>query len=94
MCLQQITIRCSLVYILSGTNVDAQSVVIPQTGTWAIIDDLVLGANPTYAQTKMIFPKITQVSPNPTSRQKFNLFQHRNFFQPVHCALLMLQEKF
>lgn len=31
---------------LSGTNVDAQNVFIPQTGTYAIIDDLYLGSNP------------------------------------------------
>lgn len=31
---------------LSGTNMDAQNVFIPQTGTYAIIDDLTLGSNP------------------------------------------------
>ncbi len=50
---------------LSGTNVDVQNVAIPQTGTWAIIDDLVLGLDPTGIKENNI-SKITQVSPNPT----------------------------
>lgn len=34
---------------LSGSNMDAQNVFIPQTGTYAIIDDLYLGSNPVTA---------------------------------------------
>ena len=59
---------------LSGTNVDAQSVFIPQTGTWAIIDDLVLGAIPTTGIEENNVSHIYNVGPNPCQERSMIYF--------------------
>lgn len=60
---------------LSGTNVDGQGVSIPQTGTWAIIDDIAL----TYSTTTGVKANdnlnfIEQVYPQPSSNIVFLIY--------------------
>lgn len=61
---------------LSGTNVDAQNVFIPQTGTYAIIDDLYLGSNPVTAikNNSSEVDIIMIVYPQPATNMAFMIY--------------------
>ena len=73
---------------LSGTNVDGQGVVIPQTGTWAIIDDIAL-ATPTVTSIKEndAAQIIEQVYPQPSTNMAFMVY---NLTQNVSSTLKLL----
>lgn len=61
---------------LSGPNMDAQSVFIPQTGTYAIIDDLYLGSNPVTSLNNNFLENdvIVSVYPQPAINTAFMIY--------------------
>jgi len=74
---------------LSGPNMDAQNVFIPQTGTYAIIDDLYLGSNPV-TSIKNNNPEndiIMSVYPQPASNIAFLIY---NLTETSICELKLL----
>jgi hypothetical protein len=70
---------------LSGTNVDAQSVFIPQTGTWAIIDDITMGPDiATGIKESVINEGIEKVYPQPSTNMAFMIY---NLTEAAVCEL-------
>ncbi|MDP3557692.1 MAG: T9SS type A sorting domain-containing protein [Bacteroidota bacterium] len=72
---------------LSGINVDAQSVFIPQTGTWAIIDDLSLGSNPvvtSLSDNSVENSAIESVFPQPANNTAFMVY---SLYETSICEL-------
>ena len=70
---------------LSGTNTDAQSVFIPQTGTWAIIDDITMGPDiTTGVKETMAIEGIEKVYPQPATNMAFMIY---NLTQTSICEL-------
>ncbi|MBA3682326.1 MAG: T9SS type A sorting domain-containing protein [Bacteroidetes bacterium] len=70
---------------LSGPNNDAEGAFIPQTGTWAIIDDLTLGVDlSTGLKEKIITEDIEKVYPQPATNMAFMIY---NLKETAICEL-------
>ncbi len=60
---------------LSGQGVDAQNVHIPQTGTWAILDDITLGPDiTTSVKENVVSDDIEKVYPQPATNMAFMIY--------------------
>jgi hypothetical protein len=73
---------------LSGQGFDAQSVHIPQTGTWAIIDDLQMGPDITtgIVESKIV-DGIEKVYPQPSTNMAFMIY---NLTEISVCELKLM----
>lgn len=74
---------------LSGPNMDAQNVFIPQTGTYAIIDDLYLGSNPVTSikNNNSENEIIMSVYPQPSTNSAFMIY---TLTESAVCELKLL----
>ncbi len=73
---------------LSGQGVDGQGVHIPQTGTWAIIDDLQMGPDiATGINENKIVDAIEKVYPQPSTNMAFMIY---NLTETAICELKLL----
>ncbi|MBL7921010.1 MAG: T9SS type A sorting domain-containing protein [Bacteroidia bacterium] len=73
---------------LSGQGVDGQGVHIPQTGTWAIIDDLQMGPDiATGINENKVVDAIENVYPQPSSNMAFMIY---NLTETSVCELKLL----
>ncbi|MEO6304675.1 MAG: T9SS type A sorting domain-containing protein [Bacteroidia bacterium] len=73
---------------LSGQGFDAQSVHIPQTGTWAIIDDLQMGPDINVGMKEEIAEDgIESVYPQPSTNMAFMIY---NLTQTSECELKLM----
>lgn len=73
---------------LSGPNLDAQGVRIPQTGTWAIIDDLQMGPDiATGIVENKIIDGIEKVYPQPSTNMAFMIY---NLTETSVCELKLM----
>jgi len=72
---------------LSGTNLDGQNVAIPQTGTWAIIDDIALTSSTvTVIKESSLDGIIEKVYPQPAEDMSFLIY---NLSQNSMCSLIL-----
>jgi hypothetical protein len=70
---------------LSGTNTDAQGVFIPQTGTWATIDDITMGPDITTGiKENALIEGIEKVYPQPATNMAFMIY---NLNEAAVCEL-------
>ena len=73
---------------LSGQGVDGQGVHIPQSGTWAIIDDLQMGPDiATGINESKVVDAIENVYPQPSSNMAFMIY---NLTETSVCELKLL----
>lgn len=74
---------------LSGVNVDAQGVHIPQTGTWAIIDDITLGPDiaTMIKEQEIISEGIEKVYPKPSANMVYMVY---NLKEMAICELKLV----
>jgi hypothetical protein len=73
---------------LSGINVDGQGVAIPQTGTWAIIDDIAFSTSTvTGLQQTGLVNVIETVYPQPATTTAFLVY---NLTEAATCSLKLL----
>lgn len=73
---------------LSGPNLDAEGVRIPQTGTWAIIDDLQMGPDiATGISENKIIEGIENVYPQPSTNMAYMIY---NLTETSVCELKLM----